>query len=94
MFCIWTEPLFATSYGDDHHHCWDVTVFLRLISTELYTLNPSRSTPETLSHRREATVRSRPSNSPTALASSQFGAAAYICHPMLPCQAVWTSQLS
>ena len=45
MFCVWTEPCVATSYGDDHHHCWPVVVFTRLIEDgvvldELLGVNP------------------------------------------------------
>jgi len=35
VFCVWTEPIAATSYGDDHHHCSAVTVLLRLIGNEV-----------------------------------------------------------
>ena len=31
MFCVWTEPCVATSYGYDHHHFWDIGVFTWLI---------------------------------------------------------------
>ena len=45
MFYVWTEPVVATSYGDDHHHCWAVKVLLRLIEgqvvpAELAGVNP------------------------------------------------------
>ena len=72
----WTEPCVATSYGEDHHHCWAVTVFLRLIEDgvvldELTGVNPfltkllcSQSRWATVSPSHESAFRPHPSPSP------------------------------
>jgi hypothetical protein len=43
VFCVCTEPCDATSYGDDHHHCWAVTVFLRLIEDGVVLGEPTQA---------------------------------------------------